>query len=192
MPFWANESEKALVAYSILQRLTELFDKSPQTDTKPRLMVVVDEAWQLFKREKEYSLAKESVAEKIVRLGRKYGIGIIVSTQQLDDVPKVFFNSCSLMMIHQHRESSYYGKDIIELNRFEKEYMKNAAQGEFLLFNRAEAQGGIGYNEYIKGIQLTSDEIKGLESKAIAYLPVKISEPELPIEEDGVKARIKN
>lgn len=137
-----NQSEKALVAYAILQRLTDLFDREPWKGGKPRLMVVVDEAWQLLRREKGYEQGGESVAERIVRMGRKYGIGIIVSTQQLDDIPKVFLNSSPLLMLHQHREASYFGRDILDLNRFEQEYMKNAAQGEMLLFDRGMAQGG--------------------------------------------------
>lgn len=45
-----NENEKALVAYSILQRLTELFDKEQWQGKGPRLMVVIDEAWQILRR----------------------------------------------------------------------------------------------------------------------------------------------
>ena len=56
-----NESEKSLVAYDILQRLTELFDKDLWEGPGPRLMVVIDEAWQLLRREKEYDAARESV-----------------------------------------------------------------------------------------------------------------------------------
>jgi len=177
-----NGSEKALVAYAILQRLAELFDKDPWKGRKPRLMVVIDEAWQLLRREKEFDTLKESVAERIVRLGRKYGVGIIVSTQQLDDVPKVFVNSSSLLMVHQHREASWFGRDLLQLNRYESAYMRSAAQGEMLLFDRGRAQEGIWYSEYVKVEPLSSRELQSLAGTSTAYSPRRISEPEMPLE----------
>jgi hypothetical protein len=184
-----NESEKSLVAYSILQRLTELFDKDLWEGPGPRLMVVIDEAWQLLRREKEYDTARESVAERIVRLGRKYGVGIVVSTQQLEDVPKVFVNSSSLLMIHQHRESSYFGRDILQLGKFESAYMRGAAQGEMLLFDRGAAQKGQWWSEYVKASPLVPGEIQALASAGEAYAPRRIAEPEMPIEtQDGSRS----
>jgi Cdc6-like AAA superfamily ATPase len=178
-----NESEKSLVAYTILQRLTELFDKESWKDSKPRLMVVVDEAWQLLKREREFDQLKESVAEKIVRMGRKYGVGIIISTQQIEDIPKVFINSSSLLMVHQHREASYYGKDILQLDPYEKSYMKNAAQGEMLLFDRGMSQEGHMHADYVKVEPLSNVEIESLVKSSVSYEPSSIAESELPIEE---------
>ena len=177
-----NENEKALVAYAILQRLTELFDKEQWDGEGPRLMVVIDEAWQLLRKTHDYDAARESVAEKIVRLGRKYGIGIIISTQQIEDIPKVFLNSCSLMMLHQHRDASYFGKDILNLNRYEQAYMKSAAQGEMLLFDRGMAQEGTWHSEYIKADPLGSVEMQAMASKVSASIPARIEEPEMPIE----------
>lgn len=178
-----NESEKSLVAYTILQRLTELFDKTPWNDPKPRLMVVVDEAWQLLKQEREFDLIKESVAEKIVRMGRKYGIGIIISTQQIEDIPKVFINSSSLLMVHQHREASYYGKEILQLDPYEQSYMRNAAQGEMLLFDRGMSQKGNLHAEYVKVEPLNQSELERLAGMSDKYAPESIKESELPIEE---------
>ena len=177
-----NENEKALVAYSILQRLTEFFDKEQWQGKGPRLMVVIDEAWQLLRKSHDYDSARESVAEKIVRLGRKYGIGIVISTQQIEDVPKVFLNSCSLMMIHQHRDASYFGRDVLGLNRYEQAYMKNAAQGEMLLFDRGRAQEGAWHSEYVKVEPLSNSEMQALSSDNVMHMPARIEEPEMPIE----------
>lgn len=177
-----NESEKSLVSYAILQRITELFDKNPNKDAKPRLLVAMDEAWQPAKGQERYQQEKESVAERIVRLGRKYGIGILVSTQQLEDLPKVFYNSSALVMIHQHREASYHGKDILQLDAYEREYVKNAAQGEMLLLDRGYAQAGNPHSQYIKVTPLAGIETQALAGLSEPYSPTKITEQEMPIE----------
>lgn len=177
-----NQSEKSLVAYAVLQRLTELFDREPWTAPQPRLMVVLDEAWQLLRKEKEYDFSRESVAERIVRVGRKYGIGIIISTQQIDDMPKVFVNSSALLMLHQHREASYFGRELLRLNAFEKAYINAAAQGELLLFDRGRMQAGEPHPEYVKVRALGEAEERRLAGAGNAYAPGRINEPEMPIE----------
>lgn len=177
-----NESEKSLVVYSLMQRISELFDKSPELNSKLRLMVVLDEAWQFFKREREFDMHRESSLEKVVRLGRKYGFGLVVSTQQIEDVPKVFINSCALLMLHQQREYNYFGKDILELGEFESAYLKAADQGEMLLFDRGMAQKGQLWPDYIKVAPLSNYESTLLASKYKTYAPNRILEPEMPIE----------
>lgn len=177
-----NESEKSLVVYALMQRLSELFDKKPELRKEPKLMVILDEAWQFFKREREFDAHRESSLEKVVRLGRKYGFGLVVSTQQIEDVPKVFINSCSLLMLHQQREFTYMGRDILGLGSFESSYIKSAAQGEMLLFDRRMSGKGQWYPDYVK-VKPVSDEEIGIVSKKYArYIPDTIYEPEMPIE----------
>jgi hypothetical protein len=177
-----NESEKSLVVYSIMQRISELFDRRPELNSELRLIVILDEAWQFFKREREFDLHRESSLEKVVRLGRKYGFGLVVSTQQIEDVPKVFINSCALLMLHQQREYQYFGRDVLELGEFESAYLKAADQGEMLLFDRAMAQKGQLWPEYIKVSPLSGEESVMLASRFRAYTPDTIHEPEMPIE----------
>ena len=177
-----NESEKSLVVYSIMQRISELFDKSPELNSRLRLMVIMDEAWQFFKREREFDVHRESSLEKVVRLGRKYGFGLVVSTQQIEDVPKVFINSCALLMLHQQREYTYFGKDVLELGEFESAYLKAAGQGEMLLFDRGMAQKGQLWPDYVKINPLSIEESSSLASRFKAYMPSMIHEPEMPIE----------
>ena len=177
-----NESEKSLIVYSITQRISELFDKSPELNSRLRLMVIMDEAWQFFKREREFDAHRESSLEKVVRLGRKYGFGLVVSTQQIEDVPKVFINSCALLMLHQQREYTYFGKDVLELGKFESAYLKAADQGELLLFDRGKAQKGQLWPDYIKVNPLSAEESSILASRSKAYTPCMIHEPEMPIE----------
>ncbi len=177
-----NESEKSLVVYSLMQRISELFDKSPELNSKLRLMVIMDEAWQFFKREREFDAHRESSLEKVVRLGRKYGFGLVVSTQQIEDVPKVFINSCALLMLHQQREYEYFGRDVLELGAFESAYLKAADQGEMLLFDRGMAQKGQLWPNYIKVRSLSKNESALLAAKFKTYVPSTIYESEMPIE----------
>ena len=177
-----NESEKSLVVYSIMQRISELFDKNPEMNAKLRLMVILDEAWQFFRREREFGTRRESSLEKVVRLGRKYGFGLVVSTQQIEDVPKVFINSCALLMLHQQREYEYYGRNIIGLGRYEESYLKAAGQGEMLLFDRGMAQKGQLWPEYVKVSPLSDAEATALALKFSAHIPKTILEPQMPIE----------
>lgn len=177
-----NESEKSLVVYSLMQRISELFDKRPELNSKLRLMVILDEAWQFFKREREFDIHRESSLEKVVRLGRKYGFGLVVSTQQIEDVPKVFINSCALLMLHQQREYRYFGGNILELGAFESAYLKAASQGEMLLFDRGMAQKGQLWPDYIKVDPLSETEASALSTLFRKYVPYTIHEPEMPIE----------
>ena len=177
-----NESEKSLVTYSLLQRLSEIFDKRPELNSRLRLMVAVDEAWQFFRQERGFETSRESSLEKVVRLGRKYGFGLVISTQQIEDVPKVFVNSCALVMVHQLRESQYHGFDILGLGRYESALLKGAAQGEMLLMDRGAAQKGSWWHDYVKVQALSDREITALAGKGPLFGPAAISEPEMPIE----------
>ena len=186
-----NESEKSLVAHAILQRLTELFDRERWDSARPRLVVVADEAWQMLRRSGEFDPRGEHVAERIVRLGRKYGIGMVISTQQLDDVPKAFIASSALRMLHQHVDASYLGRDVLGLNAYEEEYLRDAAQGEMLLFDRGRSQKGAWHSEYVKVTPATAAEVKALAGLYEPFEPGKINESEMPIEEQDGRVEAK-
>ena len=176
-----SDTEKLLASHSILRRIAELFDRDIVAGG-PKLVVVIDEAWQLFKREKDHDKAKESVAEKIVRQGRKYGIAIVISTQQMDDVPKAFIDSCAIIMLHQQRDPSYFGRDVLQLGRFEREYAKHAAQGEMLLFERNESESVSTHPDYVRVEPLKDVELEALKGRSGKVSPAAITEPEMPLE----------
>ena len=182
-----NESEKALVVYAVTQRLMELFDKSPELNARLKLMVVMDEAWQFLKRENEFETHRESSMERIVRLGRKYGFGLVLATQQLEDVPKVFINSCAVLMLHQQREHAYYGREILSLGPFENAYLNQADQGELLLLDRGAMQKGQWWSEYVKVERFSETDARRLSERSAAGEPTAIDEIEMPIEGYDVK-----
>ena len=122
-----NDYEKALVSYAVLQRIYEEFNKKPELNNEVKLIIVLDEAWQIL-QSKIGEENMESLPSRIVRLGRKYGFGMLVSTQQIEDVPNTFINSSSIRVIHSYHGASIYGNtaDIFGLGDFETAYLKTS------------------------------------------------------------------
>ena len=168
-----NDNEKSLVTYFILQRICELFEKG-EMNAKPRLLIAIDEAWQLMASQQKLiklPSAHEMLAEKIVRLGRKYGFGIVTSTQQLDDLPSAFINSSSVIVLHSYKQQ--WRNNILSLNALDIEYAKSAAQGECLVMDRLRAQKGQTWLDYVKVSPASKAELAQLRAQASA---VQVSE----------------
>ncbi len=159
-----NESEKAVVAYFLLQRICELFEKEGQAE-REKLLVVVDEAWQLLNSSGRLGM-HESLAEKVIRVGRRYGFGIIASTQQLGDVPESFINSSSVTFLHNYRQ--LYGNRL-NLNQFDLAYLASAGQGECLVFDRLRSHNGQSYPDYVKVRQLSGQEYAEIKAKSDTF-----------------------
>ncbi len=169
-----NDNEKSLVTYFILQRVCELFEAG-EMGSKPRLLIAIDEAWQLMSRQQPFLKlpnAHEMLAEKIVRLGRKYGFGIITSTQQLEDLPDAFINSSSVIMLHSYRQQ--WKNNALSLNALDMEYVKSAAQGECLVMDRYRAQKGQTWLDYVKVSPLGSDELERLRLHSNPAKPAEL------------------
>lgn len=170
-----NDNEKSLVTYFILQRVCEMFEKGA-IGSKPRLLVAIDEAWQLLSKQQQFMkmpTAHEFLAEKIVRLGRKYGFGIVTSTQQLEDLPKAFINSSSIIMLHSYRQQ--WKDNIMSLSPLDIEYAKAAAQGECLVMDRIRAQQGQTWMDYVKVRPLAAKEVEALKAVSDTYVPQKLA-----------------
>ena len=176
-----NESEKAVVAYFLLQRICELFERE-EPGKRERLLVVVDEAWQLLNSSSRLGV-HESLAERVVRVGRRYGFGIVTSTQQLDDVPEPFINSSSLIFLHNYRQLH---QNRMALNQFDLAYLSGADQGECLIFDRLRAQSGQVHPDYVKVRKMDAGEYAEMRSRSAAFeVPVSAavqqeSLPKLP------------
>ena len=169
-----NDNEKSLVTYFILQRICELFEKG-SIGSKPRLLVAIDEAWQLMSKQQSFLKlpnAHEMLAEKIVRLGRKYGFGIITSTQQLEDLPNAFINSSSVVMLHSYRQQ--WRNNVLSLNALDIEYAKSAAQGECLVMDRLRAQRGQTWLDYVKVNPVSDAELKRLRLNSNLVKPAEL------------------
>ena len=87
-----SESLRSLAGLAILQFVKERMRRQAHAqDPKPRLFVVVDEAWKIASDER-------SDVVSIVREGRKYGFGLVVASQNPTDVHKAIFSSAGTVM----------------------------------------------------------------------------------------------
>ncbi len=121
----------------------------------------MDEAWQILSSSEELEM-QESLAEKVVRIGRRYGFGIVTSTQQLEDLPSAFINSSAIMFLHNYHYL-WGAKEGIWLNNFDKAYIASAAQGECLVYDRLRFQEGQTFADYVKVDPLSEEEYKKLK-----------------------------
>ena len=178
-----NDYEKALVSYAVLQRIYEEFNKKPELNNEVKLIIVLDEAWQIL-QSKIGEENMESLPSRIVRLGRKYGFGMLVSTQQIEDVPNTFINSSSIRVIHSYHGASIYGNtaDIFGLGDFETAYLKTSERGEALIFDKGRAMRGQLWADYVKVDMLTKQELEAMKAKSDKFKPAQIDEPELPLD----------
>ncbi|MEM4367366.1 MAG: ATP-binding protein [Candidatus Anstonellales archaeon] len=90
-----DENTRALGALTILQFLKErmrLEGWKTKKSVKPRLIVVVDEAWKISKDE-------NSDVVMIVREGRKYAFSIIVASQNPTDISEAIFSNVGTTFI---------------------------------------------------------------------------------------------
>lgn len=87
-----TESLRSLAGLAILQFVKERMRRQAHAQgPKPRLFVVVDEAWKIA------SDGRSDVVS-IVREGRKYGFGLVVASQNPTDVHKAIFSSAGTVL----------------------------------------------------------------------------------------------
>jgi hypothetical protein len=182
-----NESEKSIVAYAVFQRIVEFFNRKPELNQKTRMMLVLDEAWAVLQSQKQGDQMYESLPSRIVRLGRKYGFGMIVSTQQIEDIPQAFINSSAIRIIHSYRTENFLdsAKKTFGLGDFESAYLGTAGIGEGFVFDQNRAQNGQNFGDYVKVRPLEDTELQKVRETEKAYLPQILKEPELPIDTAG-------
>jgi hypothetical protein len=182
-----SEGEKSTVAYAVFQRIVEFFNKQPHMNQKQKLMLVMDEAWAVLQSQKHGDQIFESLPSRIVRLGRKYGFGMIVSTQQMEDIPEAFINSSAIRMIHSYRDENFLdgARKQFGLQDFESAYLGTAGIGEGFLFDQAKAGGGQSYGDYVKIKMLDDSELQEVKEREKEYLPKILDEPDLPIDMAG-------
>jgi hypothetical protein len=85
-----DEKSKATVAITILQLLVEYMRK--EISKELRLVVVLDEAWKVANME-------NSPVRPLVKEGRKYGVGIIVATQEIVDTENYMINNAATIFL---------------------------------------------------------------------------------------------
>ena len=180
-----SEAEKGVAAYAIFQRVYEIFNEKPELNRKMQLMLVLDEAWKILQSQQQDR--QEALPSQIVRLGRKYGFGILVSTQQMTDMPPTFLNSSAVQIIHRYRETSatLSVASLYNLGQFETAYLNTAKPGEAMVFDQYRSQLGQWWLDYVKVAMLNKKETDTLAQLYDTYEPKPIHETQLPIDDYG-------
>ncbi|MGC8649139.1 MAG: ATP-binding protein [Candidatus Micrarchaeia archaeon] len=180
-----NETEKELAVHMILERIYELFNREQELNSKLRLLVIIDEAWRATHKGRYDSDEYEPLVSRIARQGRKYGFGIMLTTQQLSDAPGPFINSSAIKFIHNYQDSDTLNSmaRLFKLSVFESTYIENANIGEALVINKgrkiAKSQW---WNDYVKIHPLEEEEFAKLAAQNQRYIPKVIDEPSMPID----------
>ena len=93
-----KEKEKAAYASEILKAVA-LKMRGNLSDNKKRTFVLLDESWKLIENNEDL--------EVIVREGRKYGVGLILASQMLEDMSdKIVSNSASIFIFRVQMQRS--------------------------------------------------------------------------------------
>jgi len=155
--------EKNLVTQAILQRITEEF----RGESGIKLYVALDDAHQAIKEFDEM----ESPVSRIVREGRKFGFGLVISTQLARDLPSAIMGNTALKFLHSYHEPGdiEITHRMMSLSAIEKEILNRAHPGTGFLFDQHAIQLGQGA-AFIKVRRLSKPEFNELEARCKASL----------------------
>jgi len=169
---------KSLVTYVVFQRIKQAFDVLGLS--RLRLFVVLEEAHLVLKtEEKKSNTVGEPLPVKLIRMGRKYGFSIIVSTQLATDVSKEAAANCSTIIALKftHPEQLAYIKKWIALSKPEAEIYARLPRGGAFVGRQSQR-----YPSLVKVQMVSHEEIQA--AKALTkriYLPKPITpEPSRP------------
>ncbi len=166
-----TDTEKKLVTHTIMQRITEEF----KAERGIRLFVALDDAYQALLN----YFGKETNITKIVREGRKYGFGLIISTQLFQDLPDAIVSNTALKFIFSYHEPNTLGRlySALQMTELEKDILHRMPVGSCLLFDQNAIQGGKPNAAYLEVEMVKKDERNKLKD---AIKRVEISETKVP------------
>ncbi len=94
-----DEKHKTSVAISVLSFVVEYMRRLGEPNKeKIRALIVLDEAWKVVEQE-------NSPVRPLIKEGRKYGIGVIVSTQEVVDADNYVVNNAGTIILHRLQEA---------------------------------------------------------------------------------------
>jgi len=162
-----TDLEKKLVTHTIMQRITEEFKGESGT----RLYIALDDAYQALLS----YFGKETNITRIVREGRKYGFGLVIATQLLQDMPEAIPANTAVKFILGYHESSTLQRlySMLRLSELERSILFRIPVGHALLFDQNAIQNGKPNPAYVEVDVLGKDEGKklaeGIEERARIY-----------------------
>ena len=164
-PLRGLDMAKGLVAYTVLQRIHERLEASNLSQL--RLLVVIDEAHLLVKTKREATAAitREPLVVRILRLGRKFGFGLIISSQLIVDLPVEIVGNAATVILFSFDEPQQiaYVRKLVNLSKAELEMYARLPQGGCFVKRLGER-----YPALVKVQRVDSDEI--LAARNLAQL----------------------
>lgn len=150
---------KTLVTYTILQRIYNQFSIRGFSDL--RLLLVLDESHQVFGKQAGTAGTQESLPLKIIRLGRKYGFGVVVASQLATDIPGPAISNVAtvIAMMHDEPEQVNYVKKFVNLTKTEREIYARLPRGAAFIKHLGEP-----YPHLVKVNMVADDEIQAVRA----------------------------
>ncbi len=176
-----TDIEKKLVTHTIMQRIIEEF----KVQDKIKLYIALDDAYQAIVNYQN----KETNITKVVREGRKYGFGLLISTQLLEDLPVPIIANTSVKFVMSYHEPIALDKihRMLVFTEVEKALLYRMLVGSCFMFDQNAIQNGMPHPAYIEVDRIDTDEknrlkeaIKRLDiKKAYDFAPDKIPDREM-------------
>ncbi len=161
-----TDIEKKLVTHTIMQRIIEEF----KVQDKIKLYIALDDAYQAIVNYQN----KETNITKVVREGRKYGFGLLISTQLLEDLPAPIVANTSVKFVLSYHEPIALDKihRMLTFTEVEKAVLHRMPVGSCFMFDQNAIQNGMPHPAYIEVDRINRDESNKLK-EAIKRLDIK-------------------
>jgi len=176
LPRTEREETKTTVTYLILQRIYERMKDL----SKLRLLTVLDEAWQVLTIKTVEGQKVEPLPSKIVRLGRKYGFGIVISTQMIKDVPESVLGNAATAIIHSFSEPHQlqYIKKFVTLSDVQVQVMPVIPPGCGFVKQLGEKFPHLVQVQMLNDDELQEAPAKTYSFEGIAEQPLWVEQPQ--------------
>ena len=167
---------KALVSYAVLQRIYERFDVKGFSPL--RLLIVIDEAHRILKTEQQKAvISEEPLPVRIVRAGRKYGFGLVISSQLASDAPEALVTNTATVIAMQFDEPHQvnYIKKWLNLSKTELEIFGRLPRGGCFIKSLGKR-----YPALVKVQMASPDEFRAARTLAQLVLPYRVAKATQP------------
>ncbi len=161
-----TDIEKKLVTHTIMQRIIEEF----KVQDKIKLYIALDDAYQAIVNYQN----KETNITKVVREGRKYGFGLLISTQLLNDLPEAIVANTSVKFVMSYHEPIALDRihRMLVFTEVEKALLHRMPVGSCMLFDQNAIQNGMPHPAFIEVDKLDKHE-KDRIKESIKQLDIK-------------------
>jgi hypothetical protein len=176
LPRTEREETKTTVTYLLLQRIYEKMKDLSQL----RLITVLDEAWQVLSIKTVEGQKVEPLPSKIVRLGRKYGFGIVISTQMIKDVPESVLGNAATVIVHSVSEPHQlqYVKKFVTLSDVQVQIMPVLPPGCSFIKQLGEKFPHLVQVQMLNDDELQEAPAKTYSFEGIAEQPLWVEQPQ--------------